>query len=103
MLKDPTAKKVLIVIDALDECEATTRPAFFRFLSTIRAISKIRIVVTSREAYEGLHDPLLINLDNCVDHSSQDFDLYIDLEVNKLALRRQLDPDLRQKIKVQLK
>jgi len=99
MMKDPMTKALWLVIDALDECRAASRPALFDLLTRIRQMSKIRILVTSREAYPELQNPIPIDLDESSDHSSKDINLYINLEVNKLALRRRLSPELREEIR----
>ncbi|EGU74133.1 hypothetical protein FOXB_15357, partial [Fusarium oxysporum f. sp. conglutinans Fo5176] len=102
MLKDPTLKDVVLVVDALDEC-VTDRPQLLDFIiqSSSTPSSCVKWIISSRNwpdiedkldsAKQKVRLPLELNKDSI----SKAVDMYIGYKVDRLACHKKYDKETR--------
>lgn len=102
MLKDPTLKDVVLVVDALDEC-ITDRPQLLDFIiqSSSTPSSRVKWIISSRNwpdiedkldsAKQKVRLPLELNKDPI----SKAVDTYIGYKVDRLACHKKYDKETR--------
>ncbi|KAF4630621.1 hypothetical protein G7Y89_g7518 [Cudoniella acicularis] len=94
---------ISIIIDAIDECEETTRERFLRdvakFISQSRSPNQdtpcIKFLVTSRPFIGRQYTTNLLQIDPSKDHVEQDLRLFIQSKVDGIVQRTRCKPDLR--------
>ncbi|KAF6525555.1 hypothetical protein HZS61_011350 [Fusarium oxysporum f. sp. conglutinans] len=102
MLKDPTLKDVILVVDALDEC-ITDRPQLLDFIiqSSSSPLSRVKWIISSRNwpdiedkldsAKQKVRLPLELNKDSI----SKAVDMYIGYKMDRLACHKRYDKETR--------
>ncbi|EXK79656.1 hypothetical protein FOQG_15754 [Fusarium oxysporum f. sp. raphani 54005] len=102
MLKDPTLKDVVLVVDALDEC-ITDRPQLLDFIiqSSSTPSSRVKWIMSSRNwpdiedkldsAKQKVRLPLELNKDSI----SKAVDIYIGYKVDRLTYHKKYDKETR--------
>ncbi|RYC79718.1 Vegetative incompatibility protein HET-E-1 [Fusarium oxysporum f. sp. narcissi] len=102
MLKDPTLKDAVLVVDALDEC-ITDRPQLLDFIiqSSSTPSSRVKWIISSRNwpdiedkldsAKQKVRLPLELNKDSI----SKAVDMYIGYKVDRLACHKKYDKETR--------
>ena len=110
MLQDENAGEVFILIDALDECERSTRKGFLRGMRELFHASptsrKFRFLVTCRPKVEDIERELGdVGASLMMDSSDVNDDLskYIDSKVDELSRQKEYPPDLKGKVAQALK
>ncbi|KPM42707.1 hypothetical protein AK830_g3870 [Neonectria ditissima] len=112
MLRDQRAGEVFILIDALDECDKSTREALIislnnLFTEELESGGKFKFLITSRPELSGIESELLdeIGVSLRVDSSSVNADLsdYINVSVDELARRKRYSATLKEEVKQALR
>ncbi|KAK8912864.1 Ankyrin repeat domain-containing protein 17 [Metarhizium anisopliae] len=107
MLLDERSDKVFVLIDALDECEASTRKDLLSWIQIISQLSpagdsgKIKILLTCRPHINDIEDELQdvgTQLQMGSAEINHDLAKYIDDRVDELANRKHYPPSLKQKV-----
>ncbi|KAF9775895.1 hypothetical protein IL306_005973 [Fusarium sp. DS 682] len=105
MLKDPTLKDVVLVVDALDEC-ITDRPQLIDFIiqSSSTSSPRVKWIISSRNwpdiedkldsAKQKVRLPLELNKDSI----SKAVDTYIGYKVDRLACHKKYDKETRDSV-----
>ena len=79
-----TFNKVFVVIDALDECDATKhRPAFINFLDRVSEQSSSSIFVTSRPGLESTTKILTSSIKITIEADDSDLKRYVSKEIER--------------------
>ncbi|KAK7425569.1 hypothetical protein QQZ08_008010 [Neonectria magnoliae] len=108
MVQDERAGEVYILIDALDECDKSTREALIvglndLFLKASELRGKFKFLITSRPDLSGIESELLdeIGVTLRIDSSSVNADLsdYIEVNVDDLARRKRYSSALKEEVK----
>ncbi|KAM5528230.1 nwd1 protein [Fusarium oxysporum f. sp. phaseoli] len=109
MLKDPTLKDAVLVVDALDEC-ITDRPQLLDFIiqSSSTPSSRVKWIISSRNwpdiedkldsAKQKVRLPLELNKDSI----SKAVDMYIRYKVDRLARHKKYDKETRDAVETYL-
>ncbi|KAK5988294.1 Vegetative incompatibility HET-E-1-like protein [Cladobotryum mycophilum] len=111
MIQDDEAGEVFILLDALDECDKSTRSDFLSsmarlFKSSQGSKGKLKVLITCRpeigdieDAFSGMGVSLRIDAANIND----DLSLFIDKKVSALAKRKNYNKALKTKVRYALK
>ncbi|OAP55707.1 hypothetical protein AYL99_09859 [Fonsecaea erecta] len=108
MLRDSRAGEVFILIDALDECEKSTRKALLLGINTLFQIpptsgeGKFKFLITYRPEISDIHDELSgVGVSLSIDSSKVNADLaeYIEVKVEELTKRRDYNKELKDDIR----
>ncbi|KAK7418752.1 hypothetical protein QQX98_003770 [Neonectria punicea] len=108
MVQDERAGEVFILIDALDECDKSTREALIvglndLFMKVSESRGKFKFLITSRPDLSGIESELLdeIGVTLRIDSSSVNADLsdYIEVNVDDLARRKRYSSALKEEVK----
>ena len=94
ILRDPSLKGTIIVLDALDECGPTSQLKIVDMLSNLADESSIQLLVTSRPI-ERITPKLMLDLSKSKDHVEIDIKRYVETAVGELAVKRDFSEDLR--------
>lgn len=105
MLKDPTLKDAVLVVDALDEC-ITDRPRLLDFIiqSSSNYSSRVKWIVSSRnwpdieEKLDSAKQKVRLRLELNKDSISKAVDTYIGYKVDQLARDKKYDKETRDAI-----
>lgn len=100
---DKRVGPVSVIIDAIDECEETTRERFLRVVTTYLAESNsygrdipcIKFIVTSRPLLGRQYTTNLLQLDPSQNYVEQDLKLLTQARVEGIIHRNQFKPDFR--------
>ncbi|RBA11776.1 hypothetical protein FPRO05_14235 [Fusarium proliferatum] len=106
MLKDPTLKDAVLIVDALDEC-TTDRPQLLDFIiqSSSTSSSHVKWVVSSRnwqdieEKLDNTKQKVRLHLELNKNSISKAVDTYIGYKVNRLAGLKNYDKETRDAVK----
>ncbi|KAM6506996.1 hypothetical protein FALCPG4_018389 [Fusarium falciforme] len=106
MLKDPTLKNAVLIVDALDEC-TTDRPQLLDFIiqSSSTSSSRVKWVVSSRnwqdieEKLDNTKQKVRLHLELNKNSISKAVDTYIGYKVNRLAGLKNYDKETRDAVK----
>ncbi|KAJ5701061.1 hypothetical protein N7488_008609 [Penicillium malachiteum] len=108
MLQDDCAGEVFILIDALDECDRTTRKSLLAQLhdlfegTLVERPGKLKLLITCRPSISDIEEELTdVGVCLRIDRADINNDLkeYIEVKVKDLAIRKRYLPHLREKIK----
>ena len=95
MLQDKSLSQTVIVLDALDECEESSRSLLIKSLKAIASQPKIKVLVTSRSILAVDIEPSIkINMDYPNEHVDRDINRYVTTAVKDLARERKLSVQL---------
>ena len=94
ILRDPSLRGTIIVIDALDQCEINSQYKIIKMLSDLANKSNIQLLVTSRPD-ERLKPRLTLDLSGSVEHVDVDIKRYVETAVRRLTVARGLSENLR--------
>ena len=94
ILRDPSLRGTIIVLDALDECGPTSQHKIIDVLSRLADQASIRLLVTSRPQ-KRVRPGLLLNLNVSVENVDLDIKRYVQAEVSQLAVTRGFSQHLR--------
>ncbi|EWZ28532.1 hypothetical protein FOZG_17745 [Fusarium oxysporum Fo47] len=102
MLKDPTLKDVVLVVDALDEC-ITDRPQLLDFIiqSSSTPSSRVKWIISSRnwpdieDKLDSTKQKVRLPLELNKDSISKAVDMYIGYKVDRLACHKKYDKETR--------
>ena len=97
ILRDPSLKGTIIVLDALDECVPTSQLEIIDTLLNLADQSSIQLLVTSRPNRDA-RPSLLLDLSQSVEHVEVDIKGYVQTAVRQLTLVRDFSSDLRDEI-----
>ena len=95
MLQDKALSETVIVLDALDECEESSRSLLIKTLKTIASQPKVKVLITSRSVPTMEVEPSIkINLDYPNEHVDRDINRYVATAVRDLVRERRLPVQL---------
>jgi hypothetical protein len=102
MLKDPTLKDAVLVVDALDEC-ITDRPQLLDFIiqTSSSSSSRVKWIISSRnwpdieEKLDNAKQKVRLHLELNKDSISKAVDTYIEYKVDRLARDKKYDKETR--------
>ncbi|KAK6703752.1 hypothetical protein SNK04_013687 [Fusarium graminearum] len=102
MLKDPTLKDAVLVVDALDECN-TDRPQLLDFIiqSSSTPSSRVKWIISSRnwpdieDKLDSANQKVRLTLELNKDSISKAVDTYIGYKVDRLACHKKYDKETR--------
>lgn len=94
ILRDPSLRGTIIVLDALDECELKSQDMIIDMLSNLANQSKIQLLVTSRPN-KRFQPRLVLDLSESVEHVEVDIKTYVETAVRGLTVARGLAENLR--------
>lgn len=101
---DKRVGPISVIIDAIDECEETTRERFLRYIAKFVAQSGspdrytpcIKFLVTSRPLLGRQYTTNLLQIDPSQNHVEQDLRLLIHTKVEEIVQRTRCKPDIRE-------
>lgn len=104
---DKLVGPVTVVIDAIDECEETTREQFLQEIVKLTEKPKakgpqnpcIKFIVTSRPRSGRQYTTKLVRIDPSENHVDQDLKLVIRTKVEKISQRTRCKPDVKEYLK----
>lgn len=88
-----TEARVYILIDALDECEGSSRHDFFTFIEDLDPDMKVSIIITSRpevDVEDAVGDTDILRVDSA--RVNEDLSRFIDIKVDDLAKKKKRFP-----------
>ena len=94
ILRDPSLRGTIIVLDALDECGSTSREKIVELLSNLANESSIQLLITSRPM-RRLESRLMLDLGESTEYFEMDIKTYVVTAVRELAIARGLSDDMR--------
>lgn len=97
ILRDPSLKGTVIVLDALDECSPASQLKIIDTLLNIADQSSIQLLVTSRPN-QNANARFLLDLSQSVEHVEVDIKGYVETAIRQLTLVREFSSDLRDEI-----
>lgn len=97
ILRDPSLKGTIIVLDALDECEPASQLNIIDTLLNLADQSSIQLLVTSRPNQDA-KPSLMLDLSQSVEHVEVDIKGYVQTAIRQLTLVREFSSELRDEI-----
>ena len=97
ILRDPSLKGTIIVLDALDECGDASQLKIIDMLMNLAVQSSIQLLVTSRPD-QSPNPNFLLDLSGSVEHVELDIKRYVKTAIRRLAEERGFSEDLRDTI-----
>ena len=95
VLQDTSLAETVIVLDALDECEESSRSLLIESMKSIASQSKVKVLVTSRSIPAMKIEPSIrIMMDYPNEHVDNDINRYVMTAVKDLARERKLPVQL---------
>ena len=94
ILRDPSLRGTIIVLDALDECGPTSQLKIIDMLSNLAYQSSIQLLVTSRPNKDP-NSNFLLDLSKSEEHDELDIKRYAEEAIRQLAVARDFSEDLR--------
>ena len=94
ILRDPSLRGTIIVLDALDECELKSQDKIIDMLSNLANQSNIQLLVTSKPN-KSFQPRLVLDLNESVEHVDVDIKTYVETAVTRLTVARGLAESLR--------
>ncbi len=99
VLQDTSLSETVIVLDALDECEESSRSLLVESMKSIASQSKVKVLVTSRSIPAMKIEPSIkMNMDYLNEHIDSDINHYVTTAVKDLTRERKLPVQLESEI-----
>ncbi|KAH8599520.1 ankyrin repeat-containing domain protein [Bisporella sp. PMI_857] len=103
IVSDKRTGPISVIIDAIDECEETTRERFLRHIMALISRSSstgshtpyIKFFVTSRPLLNDQHDTNLLQIDPSQDYVERDLSLVIRTKIDGIVQRTHCKPEAR--------